>query len=179
MDLASFVNEPRTVEVAGVPYLVSALTLKEWGPVQAWIRENIPGPVRSINSDDLEGLNEDDRKTILEAAMMAQRNWPPRIGSKVWFDSLDHPGGHGVFIVAALGKHQLDIDAERAAGIADRATAGEIVAVVIACLGLDDDDLKERGASREAGTSNPPTVGEQPRTNSRKRSAGRTSKSKN
>lgn len=151
MDHATFVNAPKTIELGGREYRVSALTLKEWGPVQSWIKQHAVSPVRLLSSGDMAGLNAADRKAMMETALHAQRNWPPRIGSIEWFQALDHPGGHAEFLFVALSKHQPDFTREEAAGLDERISVGDATPVVMACLGLDmpdDNAPKAKGASQ-------------------------------
>lgn len=179
MDHATFVNAPVPVDLDGESYYVSALTLKEWGPVQAWIKTNVPGPMRAISSADLVNLSDEDKRIVLESAAMAQRNWPPQIGSISWFKALDHPGGHAEFLFCSLSKHQARFTREDAATLSDRLEIKDVMPIVLACLGLEQDDLKvvsATGPQKEQG--NRETISVRSRSGSRKPSTGRTSKSK-
>lgn len=150
MDLATFVNAPVPIELAGGVYQCSALTLREWGPVQSWIKANVPGPMRVLSSEDLVGLNEADKRALFEQAFAAQRNWPPRVGSAEWFRALDLPGGHAEFLFVALSKHQPTFTREQAAALDAKLSLVDVMPVVTACLGLGPDDLKAPGASPNA-----------------------------
>ena len=99
MDMATLTNAPRTVEVGGRPYLVSALTMGEWGRFQAWIKDFVPKPDPPEDAD-----------SVLTA--LHNRAWPPAIGSKLWWEALDHPGCWPSFVRTVLGNHQAVSDEE-------------------------------------------------------------------
>ena len=140
MDLAAFVNAPRSVTLDGREYLVSALTLSEWGPIQGWIKRNVPGPVKLLSSEDLSGLTPEDRRAMMAVALEAQRNWPPRIGSLAWFNALDGVGGHAEFLFCALSKHQPEFTRADAARLNDRLSTIDVLPVVRACLGSESEE---------------------------------------
>ena len=150
MDLAQLTNTPREVAVAGKPYKVSALKLKEWGNVQAWIKDNVPSPLGSLKSADLDGLSSADKRTLLDVAVRQQRDWPPRVGSAAWFEALDHDGGHAMFLLAILGKHQPDFSESDAEALAERLTNAEILPLVLLGLGIEDDRPKNSSAPQGA-----------------------------
>lgn len=176
MDLATFANAPREVILAGHKYWVSALELREWAKVQAWIKANVPGPMRSLSSDDMVNLNDDDRRTAIEAAAIAQRSWPPKPGTAAWFHALDTPGGHEAFLHAALSKHQPEITLADVVDLSSGLHVSDVAPIVMVCLGLDDDDLKGSGVAVTVGKppSNATTHSGQRPSKSRKPSAGRT-----
>lgn len=179
--MSIFLNAPIEVTLAGHKYMVSALQLKEWAVVQAWIKANVPGPMRSISSADLENLNESDRRVVLEAAAIAQRSWPPRPGTAAWFHALDHPGGHEEFLHAALSKHQPEMTKADVVALSAKLALSDVMPVIMACLGLEQDDLKGQGAGpmgQILPQSSAETILEPRRTSSPKRSGGRKPTSK-
>lgn len=188
MDLATFTNAPKDVVLAGHAYQVSALQLREWGIVQAWIKANVPSPIGAIRSEDLEGLNPSDRRVVLESAAIAQRNWPPKPGTLAWFQALDNPGGHEEFLFTALLKHQPSITRETVAEMSASLSITDVMPVILACLGVEATELKRQGAGQasEPAPAIPipsprlkPTTHLAPRPSRlRKRSAGRPNKSR-
>lgn len=180
MDLSTFTNAPKEVTLAGHKYRVSALQLREWGVVQAWIKANVPGPMRAMNSEDLVNLNAEDRRIALESAAIAQRNWPPKPGSAAWFVALDHPGGHEEFLFNALTRHQPEMTRADAASLSDRLTLQDVAPVIMVCLGIEEDDLKGLGTDQEAASPSltVATNSEPCPSRSRRPSVGRTKRSK-
>jgi hypothetical protein len=176
VDHATFVNAPFEISLDGRKWLVSALTFHEWGPIQAWIKKNVPGPLSAFTSEAMAGLNDQDRRIVLESASIAQRAWPPKIGTMAWFSALDNPGGQAEFLRAALGKHQPGITSDECELIADRVTLGDVVPIVMACLGIDAEESKAQGRETRHQSSKtiPPANS---RTNLPKRSTGRIKKS--
>src|SRR5689334_18911928 len=102
--------------------------MAQWGAVQAWIKDNVPSPLSLVNSEDLGALSAADKRVLMREALDAQRNWPPRVGSRAWFDALDHPPrpradgrpaprGSAVLLWTILRVNRPDLTAERAAEI--------------------------------------------------------------
>ncbi len=149
MDLAQLTNAPREIEVAGRTYKVSALKLKEWGSVQAWIKDNVPSPLGALKSADLDGLSNADKRTLLDVAVRQQRDWPPRVGSAAWLEALDHDGGHAMFLHAILSKHQPSFTEADAEALAERLTTGEILPLILVGLGIEDERPKNSPAPTE------------------------------
>ncbi len=136
MDLATLTNAPRDFTLGGEVFQVSALRLKDWGLIQAWIKDRVPGPVALLSSADMTRLSPGHQRQLLEAALREQRDWPPRVGSSAWFDILDHDGGPAKFLEVVLSRHQ-PFTAERAAELADRLTTADVVPLILAALGIE------------------------------------------
>jgi hypothetical protein len=137
MDLASFAGADYVdLTLDGTTYRVGELTLREWAPIQAWIKANVPGPLSSLGSPDFKRLPSDVKRDLLAEAMVQDRtSWPPRIGTPEWMLSLDHEGGHEELILALLGKCQ-PFDRPAAKALAGRVTLVEILPAVLAGLGI-------------------------------------------
>jgi len=117
--------------------------MREWGRVQAWIKDNVASPVSAIRSEDLEGLSPIHQRALLAEAVIAQRNWPPRVGTRAWFEAIDSTGkgdtsGHAVFLHTVLAKHRPEFSLSDAVRLADTMLNADIVPLVMAALGMDD-----------------------------------------
>jgi hypothetical protein len=137
MDLAQFADADYVdLTLDGKPYRVGELTLREWAPIQAWIKATVPGPLSSLASPDFKKLPPDVKRDLLAEALEQDRtSWPPRIGSKAWFFAMDTEGGHAELLLALLGKYQPVDRAEAARLVAGIATES-ITAAVLAGLGV-------------------------------------------
>lgn len=161
MDLATFAGADFVdVELAGRTYRVGELTLREWAPVQAWIKATVPGPLSSLASPDFARLPAAVKREVLGEALDRDRtSWPPRIGSRSWFLALDHPGGHAVALRAMLGKHSPAITEAECEAIAGSATFDQILPVAVAALGLFGPKSPAPAPSPTATTSPGATAG--------------------
>lgn len=127
MNMATLTNAPRVFAVAGRTFLVSALTQREWGYHQAWIMDHVPRPPVP------DGLDNIDRAAH-------RRAWPPAIGSRIWWDAIDHPGCFPALVGLALGKHATakDMPDEEALALAGLICAEEkALELVFRCLGSE------------------------------------------
>jgi hypothetical protein len=154
LDLAQFAGlDYADVTIAGQRYRVGELTLREWAPVQAWMKATVPGPLAVLASPDFKRLSADLKREVLGEAMDRDRfSWPPAIGRRSWYQALDHPAetregmpfdpdwdkpsGHAVALLAVLARHQPGITLGECQALAERATFAEIVPAFAAALGL-------------------------------------------
>lgn len=160
MDIAQLAGlDYMDIPLAGATRRVGELTLREWAPVQAWIKATVPGPLSSLESPDFKNLSPEMKRNVLFEALEQDRtSWPPRIGSKGWFASLDHEGGHAVLLLALLGKHSPSITLEECDEISREATNHAVVAAVCCGLGIigpKSPPPAARGATRRAARKNP------------------------
>lgn len=95
MDLAQACNAPEPFPLAGADYPVRSLTFGEWAPITVFIKTHHPGPVQRVAqaiADARRGgepLDDDTVDQLLSHAHRQAQAWPPRHGSKEWFDALD------------------------------------------------------------------------------------------
>lgn len=146
---------PRTLRAAGRELRVHPLTLRRWGVLQAWLKDNGPSPLRSLKSGDLEGLSDEDRATLLREALRQQRSaWPPPIASREWFAALsDSPGGDDRFLWELLLPGHPGMTLEEAAAIRDAMTKEETLAVTYLAIGLDPPAPKSPAPAPAEGTA--------------------------
>lgn len=135
-DLLTAAGEPIGFPLAGETLPVRPLKLKEWAKLQAWIVNRYPGPVAraamAIQEAAAAGrpLSPEAEDTLLDHADRKQMAWPPRVGSPAWRDALDaDPEGLTQFLWVVLAAADPTVPRDRAAQLAERATAAEVVAV--------------------------------------------------
>ena len=160
-------NNPREAALGGKAYRVSALKEREWGAVQAWIKDHVPGPLALVDDAALDGLSAAHRQEMIRVAMQEARNWPPRILSEAWWDAIDHPGGRELFLRTVLLKHQDVPDAEILALAEDGFVRSEFLGLVFILLGVEDPRPKAGGGEDEDTTPTappPPPTTEAPTT---------------
>ena len=138
MDLSQFAGTDYVdLEIDGIKYRVGELTLREWAPVQAWIKANARGPLSVLASPDFAALPPQVKREVLGAALdKEQTSWPPQIGTKPWFLALDNDGGHATALLAILGKNLPGITLEDCRRVADSGTFAEILPAFCAALGI-------------------------------------------
>jgi hypothetical protein len=180
MDLAQFAGDDFVdLEIAGRAFRVGELTLRDWAPVQAWIKAHVPGPLSSLGSPDFKKLPGDVKRDVLAEALEQDRtSWPPRIGSQSWFLAMDVEGGHAELLLALLGKCQ-PVDRAEALAIAEAISFEQILPAVLAGLGLFGPKSPAPAATAPAtpttsaaGATSPTTSATSP-TRSRRPGAGR------
>ena len=139
MDLSAFAGaDYLDVELAGTAYRVGELTLREWAPVQAWIKANVPGPLSSLGSPDFKALPKEVKRELQALALEQDRSgWPPMVGTVGWFRALDHPGGHEVVLLAVLARHRPGTTLDECRAILEKATYAEFLPAIAAALGMD------------------------------------------
>lgn len=138
MDLAQFAGaDYADLTLADATYRVGELTLREWAPVQAWIKATVPGPLASLGSPDFAALPPAIKRELLGEALRQDRSgWPPAIGTLPWLEAVDRDGGHAVVLLAILARHNPGITLERCRAIAELARPSEILPPILAALGM-------------------------------------------
>lgn len=144
MDLATLTNAPKELSLCGASYTVSALTLAEWGILQAWLKSKNRNPVtialEQLAETAREGIKVevDDRRALLSLASEQAKVWPPMIGSGAWFDLIQNTdGGPTQFLKHVLRKHQPAITEAECDKINTAMDADESQAVIYSSLGME------------------------------------------
>jgi len=142
LSLVGATNTPRTVEIAGKPYRVSALTMAEWGEVQRWIGEQLVSPMDTLASRSIDQLSPFAVHWVTTTAVREQQNWPPRPGSEAWLAAVDRVGrdgrdGNTMLVYAVLRKHQPTLTIEDAEAISQASTVADGAVLLGVALGLD------------------------------------------
>lgn len=144
MDFIQATNTPITLTLAGSKYPVRFLNFRELAPISAWIEEHVPSPlaraVQSLTQLRAVGKAPDaaTEELLLDHAANAMLSWPPRVGSKSWFDALDGAdGGLTELVYTILSKTNLSLDRDKVQGIIDKLNGEEILEVVyLGVLGI-------------------------------------------
>jgi hypothetical protein len=173
VDLATLTNAPREVALAGRTYLVSALTLAEWGVLQAFLKDRTKDPV-VMALDQLSrakaagvAVTEEDRKALFSQATAEARSWPPRVCTGAWFDLLRDTEGASVrFLAVVLRKHQPALTDAEIAAADDGATPDESRLLIYRAMGIEPAPKTPAPATEPAGGIGPTnqTTGQPPST---------------
>ena len=157
MDLSSLTNAPQSVEVAGQPFAVSHLTMREWGTVQGWIKANVPGPAESLAAINVDGLSPFAARSLMQVVVKEQQAWPPRVGSREWFDALDRVGkdnriGAAVLLHTILAKHQPAYTYEQAERLYEAVGYAEALRLTLIAMGVEPDPKAGKPSPPETST---------------------------
>lgn len=133
MQLSQLCNVPVPVALAGRPYPVRQLRLREWAALSAWLRETRPNPVtvalRAIRELADAGVPPSPtvERRLLDLALAEAQAWPPPVASSAWLDAVDRAdGGAARFVALALRAGGTDVTDDQAEDIAWRATRAEV-----------------------------------------------------
>jgi hypothetical protein len=95
MDLVQATGGGEELTLGGQAFNPRLLTLREWAEVQKFLKKELPSPVTraaiAIQQAKDEGtpLDQATMDALYDRAEKAALTWPPRIGTKEWFDALD------------------------------------------------------------------------------------------
>ncbi len=157
MDIATLTNAPREVTLDGATYKVSALKLRDWGRLQAYLKDHGPSPIARIRSEDLAGLNEADRRAFLREAFLESKNWPPRVGSVAWMEAIDDtPGGNVEFLTVVLSGER-PLPRAEAEALAEKLDGPDYVRLLMLAFGQEPPDPK--GGTRPGPGPTPTPTG--------------------
>lgn len=153
---------PREVTLAGEAFRVAPLTMREWGVMQAWIKDHGPSPLRACTSEKLAGLEDDQRREMMRLALLEEVRWPPPVFSTMWIAVLlGSPEADGPFVHAVLRKCHPDLTLERAHQLAERMSVPEFQKLIHLAKGEDPPLPKSEGPSgsrpSESGGPTPPS----------------------
>lgn len=108
LDLLS--SAPQTVKFGQRTLLIGALKLKELGLLQRYIRDHAP-KATALAQAELQFFPAEEHQGILKTAAIADRDWPPAVGSwdgnSVLFSNEE---GQRYFLGVMLRKFQPDLD---------------------------------------------------------------------
>jgi len=185
MDLALMTSAPVPITLAGQPYNVRLLKLREWGALQAWLKASVPSPIaealRALEQLKAAGEKLDPaiRQAVLDHAQDAARLWPPRVGSVPWITALNSvEGGTAKFIETALFVAGYTLIINEVDALEKDSSIDEIADLIRVCLHGEPPLPKSTTALTETGpdtspiTPSKPTTGESCGMGSRKRRCG-------
>lgn len=137
MDFIQATNTPISLKIAGSNYSVRFLNFRELASVSAWIEEHVPSPyaraAQALTQLRASGKAPDSatEELLLDHAANAMLSWPPRVGTKPWFDALDGAeGGLVELIYTILSKTVPSFDRAKAQELIDKLNAEEILEIV-------------------------------------------------
>lgn len=137
MDFIQATNTPVSLKLAGSNYSVRFLNFRELAPISAWIEEHVPSPyaraAQALTQLRASGKAPDaaTEELLLDHAVNQTLVWPPRVGSKPWFDALDGvEGGLVELVYTILSKTIPTFDRGKAQELADKMTTTEFLELV-------------------------------------------------
>lgn len=159
-------NAPVHITLAGQTFLVRQLRLRQWGELQAWLREAAPDPIRSavkaVASVESEGKRVADhiQRHLFAVATEECRRWPPKVGTAAWLAALDaaDPLGRN-FIAKVLDANGIVFSDEGLDEICDGLVEGEL-ATLMAMVLWGHVPAPKSDAPAAAPTQPRPTTGE-------------------
>jgi hypothetical protein len=146
-------NAARPVTLAGKPYPVRQLKLKEWGELQAWLKAAVPSPVtlavRALSEAAASGpVPKSVEDALFRQAQEESRRWPPKVGSFPWLRALDDvEGGRAMFFRVALRAGGTELSEDEAAALSEATKIDELGELITSCLEGDHRPPKGVGAA--------------------------------
>jgi hypothetical protein len=132
VDLAVAANVPEEVTLGGKPYRIRLLTMRERGVLQGFLKSKLVSPVTRVGTaiDEARAAGAPLSKAavdqLYERAEAAALAWPPRFGSRAWFDAMDGiEGGYERLLFEVVSKVDLAFTIEQAEGLAPDVTNDE------------------------------------------------------
>lgn len=137
MDFIQATNTPITLKLAGSNYSVRVLNFRELAPISAWIEEHVPSPyaraAQALTQLRASGKPPDTatEELLLDHAANQTLVWPPRVGSKSWFDALDGvEGGVVELVYTILSKTVPTLDRDKVQTLVERMSTPEFLELV-------------------------------------------------
>jgi|GEM_PF-3230259 len=139
---------PKEIAFGDYRFKVGALKMKELGLLQRWIRDHAERPT-VVAERMLRFADPADHRQIRKDAVMAEREWPPEIGTPEGNSVLfSDPDGQKHFLGVMLRKYQPDL----ADPVVDEVTQGLSMAglSILVAIAFGTDDLDPEELSRLA-----------------------------
>lgn len=137
MDFIQATNTPITLKLADSNYSVRFLNFRELAPISAWIEEHVPSPyaraAQALAQLRANGKAPDaaTEELLLDHAANQTLVWPPRVGSKSWFDALDGvDGGLVELVYTILSKTIPTFDRAKAQELVDKMATTEFMELI-------------------------------------------------
>jgi hypothetical protein len=144
LDIATLTNAPREVVLAGLPYKVAALTLRDWGELHQFLKQHADDPVTTTLRQVARAraasvpVSAEQEQFLLREARAEARGWPPRVASQAWFEALSEcEGGDDQFLLATLRACQPSITIEQARELGGKLSGEESLALMFAAVGVE------------------------------------------
>jgi hypothetical protein len=124
-DFARACCSPRRVTLGGREFLVSKLSPRDFGDLQAWCADQLVSPLEAAR-DAMAGLPDREARDLWAKALAeAKSSWPPDLGSETGGLLLASPEGFAHLLWVALRRHHPRVTRARARRIAAGVTDAE------------------------------------------------------
>jgi hypothetical protein len=114
-------NPPTMLPLGGKQFLVAKWTMGDRDQLEQFVRANTPRPLAVLNDQSSVFDDPEIRKEVvrrgLDAAMEAEKSWPPPWGSPEFFAALQTPVGQDYLLFVILRAHQPGMTIEACADI--------------------------------------------------------------
>jgi hypothetical protein len=166
MDLVQATGGGEELALGGQTFNIRLLTLREWAEVQKFLKKELPSPVTrvgiAIQQAKVAGtpLDSSTVDALYDRAEKAALTWPPRLGSKEWFDGLDTiEGGWERVLFEVLSKTYPAFTLSQADELAPKVKANEWADLIRVSLWGTHPAPKDEGATPEPPASPSATTG--------------------
>ena len=151
MNLIQATNSPISLRLAGHKYKVRPLTFRELAPISVWIEEHVPSPyaraAQALTQLRSGGKAPDSatEELLLDHAASQSLAWPPKAGTKAWFDALDGADGGLVELVyMILVQTNPTLDRPKVQEIVDKLTVEDLLALIyLGVLGISPKKVED------------------------------------
>lgn len=144
-------NAPKGVQFGKRQLLVGPLKLRELGLLQRWIRDHSEKPTAALEKV-LAFIPEEDQRDAKKAAVLAERDWPPAVGTAEGNAVLfGDPDGQYHFLAVLLRKYQPELHDDFLNEVAAGLSHEDFGVLVQIAFGEDDFDpeaLREAAKAR-------------------------------
>ena len=149
MDLAQHCDQPAPIRIGGADYLFSELTVESMGAIVARLKTMLVHPIAAIRGQ-LDGLDEDDRRYLLDQARKDAAEWPPHPGSPAFMVlAAERPDVQVLLFGAGLRQHKPEATDAEVRKMLTAAKQADIQRIIRILFGHDpdmEDDAPKAGA---------------------------------
>ena len=136
---------PKEIAFGEKRYQVGALKMRELGQLQRWIRDHAERPTKRAERE-CDFLPPEEHRELKKAAVLAERHWPPAIGTGEGNRLLlTDEDGQRYFLEVMLGKYQA-VSAEELDELLAGMSEGDFATLVAIAFGEDDLDPEQARA---------------------------------
>jgi hypothetical protein len=176
VDSAEASNQPIELALGGEAYRAKALTRREWGELQAWLKREVPGPIERVASAASEAeargcpIPQATLRAMADRAIERAAHWPPAPGSNEWLDLLNTTeGGEDEFVWHALRRDNPTLSRDGVAPLIARMSGPEMIDLISVAL------YGRPPAPKSPGSTTNPAAGAEPSPSQSGTSAGESS----
>jgi hypothetical protein len=166
MDLVQATGGGEELTLGGQTFNIRLLILLEWAEVQKFLKKELPSPITRVGIavdqawDAGTPLKQATIDALYDRAERAALTWPPRIGTKEWFDGLDTiEGGWERVLFEVVSKTHPAFTLAQANELAPKVKANEWADLIRVSLWGTHPAPKGEGAEPEPPASPSATTG--------------------